>query len=145
MVKMLMEEFGVKNSVASNPLLRTPTAWMPHVLNSFKVNIDVAWDKDLQVAVTAAVVRDHDGTILFSVTRKFITIDSAMHIELLAIRCGVELVLFNDLDNVIVENDSLLAVNEISKREDSMSLWGNIVMDIRGLCNVLGLCSISHI
>ncbi|XVF84150.1 hypothetical protein PTKIN_Ptkin17bG0002700 [Pterospermum kingtungense] len=65
--------------------------------------------------------------------------------EWLAIRNGFDLALLQGYMDVILENDSLMAVVEVEKADKSMCLWGGLVLDIHIINRLLGSCIVRHV
>ena len=68
-------------------------------------------------------------------------IQSLLQAELLAICFGLQLSRSYNFTSVLIESDSLLAVNEISNQSTMMSEWGSIIADILFLWSVIAALS----
>ncbi|XVF47638.1 hypothetical protein PTKIN_Ptkin03bG0125800 [Pterospermum kingtungense] len=75
-------------------------------------------------AIVAAVARNEEGDVLYSSTKKFSNVELVLHVEILAIRFGTELALFNNIWDVIIKSDSSMAIREISKGDESLCPMG---------------------
>ncbi|KAF7812868.1 ribonuclease H [Senna tora] len=74
-----------------------------------------------------------------------IEVNSNMVEELMAIRCGLSIGRDRGIVNLLVESDSLEAVNLISMGDSSFHSLGNILEDIRQLSSSFGKISFRHI
>ncbi|XVF44016.1 hypothetical protein PTKIN_Ptkin02bG0085900 [Pterospermum kingtungense] len=99
---------------------RSGIVWSPPSSGFVKVNVDVAWSHIGRIVVSSCVARDDLGNVLCCASRKDNFADSVLHGELLALRFGCELVLFQNLQQVLLETDSLLAVTEVRKADKTL-------------------------
>ncbi|XVF59117.1 hypothetical protein PTKIN_Ptkin07bG0249400 [Pterospermum kingtungense] len=139
MVHKLVDEASQKLVQPHTCGIKVPIQWSVPSDRCFKINVDAAYRANVNKAVIVVVARSSTGDILVSVAKGSSFVDLVLHAELLAIRFGVELFLFQDLSSVIIETDSLLAVKEINKGASTLSEWGGLVMDILSLTSVLGV------
>ncbi|XWS23583.1 hypothetical protein CRYUN_Cryun28dG0027400 [Craigia yunnanensis] len=91
------------------------------------------------------VVRDYQGISHLCAATKVDNIDSALHAKLKAILFGLEEASNFHFPFLTLESDSLLAVKEIEKQQESFCEWECIIYDIIGLSFEFQSCSFYHI
>lgn len=84
-----------------------------------KVNVDASWNVHDNVAVVAVVIRDHSGATVCCASWRYACCSAVLLAELLAIRFGLDLTLQQRLHKILLESDSLMAINELKKGLDS--------------------------
>ena len=116
--------------------------WSPPCEGTLKINTDATFRETTKEAVLGVVSRDATGKVCFCARSKRNGIQSPLQAELLAIWFGLEIALANGFKAIQVETDSLLAIQEIEKGENSSCEWGCIVMDI---CSSIHSCEVGLI
>ena len=119
--------------------------WYPPLTGILKINTDAAFHQSSKEAQLGVVGRDSRGEIQFCATSKKNDILSPLHAELLAILYALQLAKIYDFKKVELETDSMVAVNEISKRSSSFCTWGSIISDICNLQEEFEKTCIHHI
>ncbi|XVF04115.1 hypothetical protein REPUB_Repub05bG0054000 [Reevesia pubescens] len=87
-------------------------------------------------AKLGVVLREHHGSVLLSgvATRNFVS--DPLHAEILAIKWGLELAVGHNFNEVLIETDSLLALNEINKGDESLWDKGGLLLNIANLVQI---------
>ena len=91
------------------------------------------------------VVRDYLGSVLLCVVTRVDSIKSPLHAEIKVILFGLKVALENSFLSLMVENDSLLAIQEILKQPGSFCVWEGIISDIIDHSLDCNLCKFHHI
>ena len=118
---------------------------MPLASNSFKLNVDAAYSSRTKEASLGMVVRDHLGSVLLCAVTKVDSIVFPLHAEIKALLFGLEITLNNSFLSLVVESDSLLAIQEILKQPVSFCVWEGIISDTIDLSLDCNLCNFHHI
>ena len=97
------------------------------------------------MAKLGVVCRDSAGVVHFNAhgTRK--EVQTPLQAELLAILFGLEIALDKGYKNILLETNSLIAVNEIEKGFLSLCERGNIVFDICFYIAQCDRCKVGHV
>ncbi|XVE84948.1 hypothetical protein DITRI_Ditri17bG0052600 [Diplodiscus trichospermus] len=120
-------------------------SWSLPPTGMVKINVDVAYSSLDQIAICASVARDDSGKVLCCALKRERNVGSVLHGELLAMQLGCEMALFQGLPHSMLESDSLMAVVEVRKGENSLCQWGGLVMDIISLTNMLHINKILYV
>jgi len=88
--------------------------WIPPPKGFIKVNCDGAYTYDGKKAAAGGVIRDSEGEFLFAFS-SVLRVDSAAEAELFAIKLGMEIAISMGYNNIVVESDSLTAVQLINR------------------------------
>ena len=91
------------------------------------------------------VLRDSSSNVMLSAVTKIDRVDSPLHAEIKAILFGMEVAWANSFSSLIVESDSLIAIQEISKNQESFCEWESIISDIMDLSLLCSNCSFHSI
>ncbi|XVF80384.1 hypothetical protein PTKIN_Ptkin15bG0065700 [Pterospermum kingtungense] len=119
--------------------------WQPSRAGFIKINVDVAYDQICGSAAVAVVARDSLGQVVHYSSRYIRRVHNVLHSELEAINVGPELALFNNLKNVEVESDSLMAIQEVTKSYSTFCEFGSLIYDTCSLSEMLGGVHFMHI
>lgn len=65
--------------------------------------------------------------------------------ELLAIFCGLQICISFDISNLIVENNSLLAIRAVLKGEDSCILQSDVIREILWMSRLFHSCCFQYV
>ena len=84
--------------------------WLPPPIGTFKLNVDAAYSSESKLANCGMVVRDFKSSIYLCATMKIGNIASALHAELYAISFGLKITQDNSCFSIMVESNSLLAI-----------------------------------
>ncbi|XWS16948.1 hypothetical protein CRYUN_Cryun33cG0025600 [Craigia yunnanensis] len=71
------------------------------------------------------VIRNADAEVCLSAVTKVEGIMSSFQAEILAILFGLQVANEKDFMDIQVESDCLVAINEISRKQESLSEWGS--------------------
>ena len=141
----MKEEFFQISSSNERTAQETSTNWTPPSQESVKLNVDVAYCLENKVASLGMVVRNDTGTICLWAIMKICNVESPLHAELKAITFGLEVTRDNSFLSILVESDSLLAIQEILKHQRSFCQWESIISDITDMSLEYGHCRFNHI
>ncbi|XWS26669.1 hypothetical protein CRYUN_Cryun26dG0050300 [Craigia yunnanensis] len=75
-------------------------------------------------------IRNADADVCLSAVTKVEGITSSFQAEILAILFGLQVANEKDFMDIQVESDCLGAINEISRKQESLSEWGSYLLDI---------------
>ncbi|XWS44556.1 hypothetical protein CRYUN_Cryun15aG0056500 [Craigia yunnanensis] len=106
------------------------------------MNVDSSKTKEASLGM---VVRDHSGSIFLCVLTRVVNVESPLHAEIKAILFSLEEALNNSFLSLMIESDSLLAIQEIMKQHGSFYVWEGIISDIINLSLECSFCSFTHI
>ena len=110
--------------------------------NSF---VDAAYCSKNNVVSLGMVVRNDTGAFCLCAIMKIGNVNSPLQAELMAIAFGLQLAKEHSFPSILVESDSLLAIQEIAKHNDSFCQWANIIFDIVDMASSYDQCSFKHI
>ncbi|XWS36354.1 hypothetical protein CRYUN_Cryun20dG0078000 [Craigia yunnanensis] len=132
-------------SNASSREARIETLWQPPCAGKFKINIDAALCVNSTTTKVSAVCRDSAGNVYMFAVSKRKAVQNPLQAELLAILFGLEMSLEQGFTCIQVESDSLVAVQEIRKRSDSLCKWGSLIADVCALSRRSEEFSLNHV
>ncbi|KAM3271769.1 hypothetical protein ACQJBY_042149 [Aegilops geniculata] len=107
--------------------------WKKPTRGKVKINVDASFHEDILSGATGAIARDDTGQFLAAASWVLPHINSAVSLEILAIRNGLYLAAHIGCSKVIVESDSQLALEAVEKFESYLGQEAAIVME----CNEL--------
>ena len=96
------------------------------------------------IASLGMVVRNDTGAFCLCAIMKIGNVNSPLQAELMAIVFGLQLAKEHSFPSILVESDSLLAIQEIAKHNDSFCQWANIISDIVDMASSYDQCSFKH-
>ncbi|XP_024199732.1 uncharacterized protein LOC112202908 [Rosa chinensis] len=110
------EEYSLINKATgsqASPRIKGNQPWRPPIAGMLKLNTDRAFLQSATHGGVGGVLRNEKGEFIagFVYHKEYVT--SGMHVELLAIKHGLELLQAMTVTNVIVQSDCLLAVKAI--------------------------------
>lgn len=110
---------------------RAQQPWMPPPANLVKINFDNAVFSKENISGIGVVVRDENGLVLGSCSKRLPQAYSAMEVEAMA--AATALVFANDIvvRRVILEGDSLAVINALREGEQPLSPTGLLLKDVR--------------
>ncbi|KAK6164142.1 hypothetical protein DH2020_001006 [Rehmannia glutinosa] len=120
------------------------SAWMKPPLGTIKLNVDASIKKGSGMGIRA-VLRDHEGKVIDSLTNHFspeYPIDIA---ETIACREGMLLARTTQCSNLLIETDCLHLAQSINNNQEDLSYLGNIIEDIRSYRSSFSSVSFSYI
>jgi ribonuclease HI len=119
--------------------------WQSPDEGMFKINTDASFHNHSMSGSVGLVVRDHLGTMIQSQALWFEHAASALSIEAVAILEGARLAHEKGYLRVIIESDSLLAVNFCNSNDDNRSKLRAICQEVREILRAFSSFSISFI
>ncbi|KAL0288205.1 UNVERIFIED_CONTAM: hypothetical protein Scaly_2737700 [Sesamum calycinum] len=122
------QEANFEPSSLSSPNVNP--CWMAPTLGALKVNFDAAISKVQSGAELTAVIRENQGQCLRWQSKFVKHIIESTYTEALAARIAIEMALDFPRRTIEVEDDCLVIVNDINKRDWNHSLFGPIIKDI---------------
>ncbi|CAL9016429.1 unnamed protein product [Prunus brigantina] len=115
--------------------------WRPPQVGYFKLNIDGALDLRDGLRGVGLIVRDSHSVLIRAVAIRAPSLLSVFATELYALKVGLSFALDASLLPLVVESDSLVAVQLLSKEEECLALEGVLVTEIRHLLLALFSCA----
>ena len=98
---------------------RSSARWMPLGQDSVKLNVDATYYAEMKVASRGMVIQNDLGAVCLCVIIKTDKVESSLQAELKAIAFDLEIAKENLFPSILVESDSLLAIQEILKHQES--------------------------
>ena len=124
------EDFqGLQMTDTSNGL-RILADWQPPPRSFYKLNVDASYQSASRIATFGAVIRDDEEHVCLAAVTRTKGVDSAFQAEIMAILFGLQMTREQDFKDLMVESDCLLAVKEISQKNESLCEWGSLIKDI---------------
>ncbi|BFG41108.1 hypothetical protein CerSpe_273820 [Prunus speciosa] len=118
--------------------------WHPPTDGFFKLNVDGAADLATGDRGAGVIVRDSQGNLVGALAMRAPSRTSVLATELYALKTGISFVLDASLVPLVIESDSLLAVNMVNCDEECLAAEGGLVDGVRRLLNHV-IVSVSHI
>ena len=119
--------------------------WQPLLGDQYKINVDAAYSATTKEASLGVVVRDMKAELCLSAVARLEDIVSPLQAEIKAILFGLQLVKEMNLQNIQMESDLLIAVKQISKRDEFYCEWDGLLSDILELSLDFNSCFFRHI
>ena len=141
----LKEEFRLALSPCRQVYQLAPPTWSPPICGSLKLNVDATFNSNSKLAGLGMVLRDSSGSVRLSAVTKIDRVDSPLHAEFKAILFGMEVAWANSFSSLIVESDSSIAIQEISKNQETFCEWESIISDIMDFSLLCSNCSFHSI
>ncbi|XWS30930.1 hypothetical protein CRYUN_Cryun23aG0033500 [Craigia yunnanensis] len=107
--------------------------WLPPPMGILKLNVDAAYSSYSNIASCGLVVRNSAGSPCLCAVKKTGNIVYVLQAKLQAILFGLKIAWENSYISIVVESDSLLAIREINKKQDSFCEWGGLISYIKDL------------
>ena len=123
----------------------SPATWSPPHRNCFKLNVDAAYSSDTKMAKLGMVVCDYLGNIYLCAVITLDNIKTFLQAKIKAILFDLETAHDFYYRDLLVESDSLIAIQEVSKGQGSFCEWESIIVDIVNLALECRSCSFSHV
>ena len=124
---------------------RISARWIPPVNDSVKLNVDAAYCPRSKVAGLGMVVRNDLGVICLCAVKRIDKVESPLQAELMAVAFGLEIAKEISFPSISVESDSLLAIQEILKQNDTFCRWECTISDILDLSLAFDSCNFTHV
>lgn len=107
--------------------------WERPPLGRFKVNWDVAIDKNVQCMSFGIIIRDHHDHVCVVKSMRVNGIQEPAVGEAMAALVAVELSKERDIQDIILEGDSMQVVQTLKEHDFSSRPFGHIIDDARTL------------
>ncbi|XP_024155779.1 uncharacterized protein LOC112163738 [Rosa chinensis] len=107
--------------------------WLAPSGEKVKLNVDGAFLPNLQFGGTGGVLHNSLGQFLAAFSSRVQFVSSPLHVELLALKKGLELLQAMHITNAVVESDCLMAVQAIYAWDCDLSPLRALVADVRSL------------
>ncbi|KAF5469518.1 hypothetical protein F2P56_013583 [Juglans regia] len=118
--------------------------WQPPPAGVLKLNIDGATFHEQCRSGVGMVLRDERGKVLLTASKPKHDVSDPIEIEFLAVLRGLQICFPLGISELEVESDSLLVVQKINKEQESMSIWGNLVSEIKRMLQRFPKVIIQH-
>ncbi|XP_061993522.1 uncharacterized protein LOC133711407 [Rosa rugosa] len=128
-----LEEFQKARKSAVLPVKQVQQKWRPAATNRIKINVDGAFLAQLPHGGIGGIIRDSNSQFIATFAQPVQHVNSAKHVELLAIRAGVDLAKQLQLHQATIESDCLQAVQDIAFADYQSLDFGSIIDDIQGV------------
>ncbi|XP_074336989.1 uncharacterized protein LOC141674167 [Apium graveolens] len=109
------------------PMQGNSRRWQPPENGEYKVNVDAAWSQGVDFCSTGMVLRDSSGHFIEGRTMHLPQAGDVLEAEALAIREALSWVKNMEVMKVMVESDSLVAVNAINGVNNYLLEVGHII------------------
>nr|POF00563.1 putative ribonuclease h protein [Quercus suber] len=134
---------------ASPPPLRSsrsvrPAKWSPPPPGWFKINFDGATFSSKSLVGLGVIIRNDKGLVMAAYTQSIPLPTFVEMVEVLVARSAISFARELQFDQVIVEGDSEVIINAISKGGFSSSSFGHIIRDIKLSIPAFQNISFSH-
>lgn len=107
--------------------------WRPLGEGLLKLNLDGALFFNQQKARIGAILRDSIGNIIMTTSLLENVVVNPKTIKTVAILRGLQLCFHQDIPKIIVKSDCLVVIKELQQLEESFSILGNLIFDIKEL------------
>jgi ribonuclease HI len=114
-------------------VLKPKEHWKPPAEGVIKINTDASFQEQEMTGGIGLVVRDHQGNLVRGQALWYGHAESALSMEALAIREGARLAQERGYVHVVIESDSLMAVNLCNADDQNRSKLRTIVQEIRDI------------
>lgn len=131
-------------TVVGNKATGVAKYWSPPPLDVLKLNVDGSFLSSSNFGGVGGVLRGHKGEFIAGFSHRKLAVFSPLHIELLAIKEGIQLLQTMDISQAMIHSDCLIAVQALNSAEEDLSPLGNLIEDIKVLFKELPNISISH-
>ena len=139
MIETMMKDFNTVVSLPTSEEQMIRTNWHPPCRDCIKINVDATVYSTSKIA-SLGVARNVEAEVCFSIMSKSEDIDTPIQAEIKAIIFGIQMAKDMNIRKIQVESNCLMAVKEISKRQDSFCEWSSILLDILELSADFELC-----
>ncbi|GKV31452.1 hypothetical protein SLEP1_g40137 [Rubroshorea leprosula] len=118
--------------------------WAKPPPNVIKLNMDGSAKGNPGILATGGIFHDHHGNWKFGYARK-IDWSNSLAAELWAIRDGLQLAITHNFFHIIVESDSLVAIQLLQEPPPTSHNLSAIIFDCRELLRQISLAELKHI
>ena len=117
--------------VISNATPRCRSHWQPPVQDVYKLNFDAVVFSDINCSSVGAIVRNHVGEVMASMSAKGEYVHNSDEAEVWACRKALEFAMEAGFSNLIIEGDNSNVMRALSASAVNNSLYRHVVDDIR--------------
>lgn len=125
--------------------MELPIQWQPPPFGWYKVNWDVAVNKNLQLIGVGVLVRDYHDLVHAALSRTLQLLLELVVAEAMGALIAAEFSRDLGIHDIQIEGDSLLVVKAIRESGTQWSSYGQIVGDARVVLNNLRSWFIAHV
>ncbi|KAA3486789.1 reverse transcriptase [Gossypium australe] len=125
--------WGDRNSCVHEKTSKLETKWRHPPGQEIKINFDGAFDERSKSSASGVVVRNSSGRVLISRTTIHRGITSAFAAEAVACCQATQIALDMNIENIIIEGDSLSVIKKCKNINQDKSLIGPFIHDIHRL------------
>ena len=142
---MVIQQEGAEQPISHvQNKLKPACKWSPPPVSWAKLNVDGSFNPDDGTTGSGMVLRDHNGDIIFSACKSLWSCPDALHAELAGCMEGLALVHQWTEPPVILECDSLHAVELINARSKDRSQYAMVISEVKRLMGERE-CRVTHI
>ena len=117
--------------VISNATPRCRSYWQPPTQDVYKLNFDAAVFSDINCFGVGAIVRNHVGEVMATMSAKGEYVHNSDEAEFLACRKALEFAMEAGFSNLIIEGDNSNVMRALTASAVNNSSYGHVVDDIR--------------
>ncbi|XP_024156471.1 uncharacterized protein LOC112164487 [Rosa chinensis] len=110
---------------------RAHQVWKAPTTCILKLNTDGAFLPSVGSGAVGGIIRNDQGGFVAAMAHQVSHVTAALHIELVAIRAGMDLCQAMMVDKVITESDCLVAIQAIISEVPDMSIYSPLIEDIK--------------
>jgi ribonuclease HI len=138
---MILTHMG-KGSIEAKVRLAPPQArWMPPPEGVICINVDAALFPDERRMGCGAVLRDHAGNFILSVSEGLGGLPSPKMAEALSVSHALKISMDHGVSKAILISDCLSLVQRINSKQLDRSSLGTVISDIKSLALDLESCT----
>jgi ribonuclease HI len=124
---------------------REDQGWTKPTPGWAKLNVDGAWMKEEGKGGIGMILRDEDGSIIFTASRYLPVCESPLEAEILACNEGLALALEQTEKPILVESDCLELCSMVNDNNINRSQFAALIDVTKSLCRQERTCHVSHI
>ncbi|XP_042939486.1 uncharacterized protein LOC122274515 [Carya illinoinensis] len=155
--KVMLDPFQVANNAINTfkPCLQARVepsytmhktgCWQVPPHGFYKLNVDAALFFDLKKAGVGGVLRDERGEMVLAMSKAEHELHDPESVELVAILRGLQFILQLGIRKIVLESDSLLMVEALKANQDSLSLQGNMLKEVKNMMNCFEEKKVQHV
>ena len=122
----------------------TNDRWLPPLRGWMKMNFDGAIFREKSLAGLGCIIRNDKGLVMAAFTQIIPLPTSVETVEVLATHSAIGFAQELSLDQIILEGDSEITINALSKGGWESSSFGHIIKDIKSFAAAFNSLSFSH-
>ncbi|KAK8624291.1 hypothetical protein V6N13_065639 [Hibiscus sabdariffa] len=119
--------------------------WKKPELGQFKINVDVSWLAASRQASIGVIARDQHGLMVDGCARILAGSHSAETTEACAFAAGIQMVVANGWENMIIEGDAIAMVNRLCNERPDFSVVGSYLAETRALLAAHPTLRVRHV